>query len=153
MDAVSAKVLLQASLTSLDTLARQQVGSSATPAGGYSVYEDAAASGGQLRSSSGGPGPGGATTSSGAIPSEPYLRGAVWLGRNFVMLIEELSDAMDSLRKKSLAEVTQAAGDVDAHRGMQRLSLVAGSSVNEAMLLTGRSKARAREILKVCQFT
>ena len=38
-------------------------------------------------------------------PSEQYLRGALWLGRNLNMVIEELAEALDFFRSKFLSEV------------------------------------------------
>ena len=38
-------------------------------------------------------------------PSELYLRGALWLGRNFTMVIEDLAEALDFFRSRFLSEV------------------------------------------------
>jgi hypothetical protein len=38
-------------------------------------------------------------------PTEAYLRGAVWLGRNMAMVIEELADLIDAYRSKFIVEV------------------------------------------------
>ena len=38
-------------------------------------------------------------------PSEAYLRGALWLGRNLTMVIEELAEGLDFFRSKFLSEV------------------------------------------------
>jgi hypothetical protein len=40
-----------------------------------------------------------------AHPSEGYLRGALWLGRNLAMVIEELAEGLDYFRSKYLTEV------------------------------------------------
>ena len=38
-------------------------------------------------------------------PSELYLRGALWLGRNITMVIEDLAEALDFFRSRFLSEV------------------------------------------------
>ena len=38
-------------------------------------------------------------------PSELYLRGALWLGRNIMMVIEDLAEALDFFRSRFLSEV------------------------------------------------
>ena len=35
-----------------------------------------------------------------AHPSEAYLRGAVWLGRNLSMVAEDLTDSVEEMRKR-----------------------------------------------------
>ena len=41
----------------------------------------------------------------GEHPSDLYLRGALWLGRNFTMVIEDLAEALDFFRSRFLSEV------------------------------------------------
>jgi hypothetical protein len=44
-------------------------------------------------------------------PNESYLRGAMWLGRNFTILSEELAEEMSEFRTKFMAEVAVAGQD------------------------------------------
>ena len=62
-------------------------------------------------------------------PSESYLSGALWLGRNLCMVSEELNEAMEHFRSRYLAEVGAASMDSDMKRKAHRLSLLAGSGV------------------------
>jgi hypothetical protein len=80
-------------------------------------------------------------------PSETYLAGAMWIGRNLCMLSEELAEAMEHFRSRYLREVAAAAGDGDDKRAAHRLQLLAGSGVTEAVGLVTRAKLRSREIL------
>ena len=80
-------------------------------------------------------------------PSEPYLAGALWLGRNLCMISEELAEAMEHFRSRYLREVAAAANDGDDKRAAHRLQLLAGSGVTEAVGLVTRAKLRGREIL------
>lgn len=93
---------------------------------------------------------GGGFGGDGQYPSESYLRGALWLGRNLTMVSEDLADAMDAFRTKYLGEVTAASQDTDSRRSAYRLALLASSGVNEAHGLASRSRLRTREILQVC---
>ena len=40
-----------------------------------------------------------------AHPSEPYLRGALWLGRNISMVIQQLAESLDAYWSKFLSKV------------------------------------------------
>lgn len=90
-----------------------------------------------------------ATGKTGVFPSEHYLQGAMWLGRNFVMISEEMSEALEFFRTKVLREISSVTEDRgDLVRCVNRLSLIAGSTVTEAVEITSRYKIRAREILR-----
>ena len=90
------------------------------------------------------------TGKTGAYPAELYLQGAIWLGRNFVMVSEEMSEAMEYFRVKVLKEINSISDDHDdIQRTCNRLSLLAGSTVTEAVEITGRYKHRSRDILQV----
>ena len=81
-------------------------------------------------------------------PSEAYLAGAMWIGRNLCMLSEELAESMEHFRSRYLREVSAAAGDSDIKRAAHRLQLLSGSGVTEAVGLVTKAKLRGREILQ-----
>jgi hypothetical protein len=121
---VSKEKLLEASLLSLETLGRRHT----------------------LRDSFGQDSEN--ETGSTAHPSESYLRGALWLGRNVSTLIEELAEGLDYFRSKFMKEVAAAVSDLDLSRSRHRLNLLAGSSVNESLALANRCRVRARDIMQ-----
>ena len=163
---VSKEKLLEATLLSLETLGRQgkigvdgsglnDYGSSAVGMRGSTQGSVASSdnhhnqqqgtAGGSIASSS-------AASSfippSGPHPTESYLRGALWLGRNLTMVIEEMAEGMDHFRVKQLAEISTATSDPDMSRALHRLSLLAASGANETLTLVNRSRVRAREMLQ-----
>ena len=86
---------------------------------------------------------------SGKYPTEEYLQGAMWLGRNLVMLNEEMSERMESFRSKVLKEISYINEDkADQVRTTNRLSLLAGSSTTEAVEIAMRFNQRTRDILQ-----
>ena len=153
---VSKEKLLEATLLSLETLGRQgKIGVDGSGLNDYSSSSSAAAAAscGVTRGSSGGSlastdhphhpqqqqgATGGSIASSsssssytsppsGPHPTESYLRGALWLGRNLTMAIEEMAEGMDHFRVKQLAEISTATIDPDMSRALHRLSLLAAS--------------------------
>lgn len=124
LEAVSAEKLLEASLISLETIGRQKLMNKDKNENKEINMED------------------------GYEPSDEYLRGALWLGQNITIVVEELADAMDYFASKHMAEVSAAANDNDVQRSSHRLNLLAGSGITEAIALTNRSKMRSREILQ-----
>jgi hypothetical protein len=115
-DRVAMQKLLQASLHTLEKVGRGTRG----PAGQNDDLED------PFRTPSGGA-PKGAL---GGIekqihPSEQYLKGAWWLGRNMTLVTEELAQHMDTLRSRYLAELASAVQEADSRRGLHRLSSLA----------------------------
>jgi hypothetical protein len=89
------------------------------------------------------------TGKAGVFPSELYLQGAMWLGRNFVMISEEMGEAMEFFRTKVLREISAVTEDrSDLNRSLNRLALLAGSTVAEAVEITSRYKGRARDVLR-----
>lgn len=125
--AVSTEKLLEASLVSLETIGKhsKMAGSNRhTHSGGGSYHK------------------------AGIEPSEEYLRGSLWLGRNMTMLMEELAEAMICFRMKHLSEVAAASNDSDVHRCVRRLNLLASAGITEATALTNSSRLRARELLQ-----
>ncbi len=125
IDEVSAEKLLEASLISLETIGRQR----AT----QQLQRD-----NEWLSSSGNAG----------FPTDAYLKGAVWIGRNLTLVIEELADSLDTFRNRHLIEVSAAAQDHDARRSSHRLNLLAGTGITEALALANTSRMRARNILQ-----
>ena len=165
---VSKEKLLEATLLSLETLGRQgkigvdgsglndyassAVGTRGSTQGSVASsdnhhnYQQQGTAGGSIASSS-------AASSfvappSGSHPTESYLRGALWLGRNLTMVIEEMAEGMDHFRVKQLAEISTATSDPDMSRALHRLSLLAASGANETLTLVNRSRVRAREMLQ-----
>ena len=82
-------------------------------------------------------------------PNDSYLRGAMWLGRNFTILSEELAEEMNDFRTKFMAEVAVAGQDSDTRRCAHRLTLLANSGITQAHSMTIRSNSKVREILQV----
>ena len=84
----------------------------------------------------------------GPFPSEVYLHGAIWLGRNYVMISEEMAESMEFFRNKVLREITSVSDDkYDLQRCVNRLCLLSGSIVTEAIEISNRYKLRAKDIL------
>ena len=128
----STKKLLEASLISLETLGRQIVTKDSNNRSSSNInttfFDE---------------------TEKHMYPSETYLRGALWMGRNLVILLEELTESLDSLRSKLLNEISLASHDDDPRRSSHRLSLLAGTSISEVLAKAHKSRHRAREILQV----
>ena len=82
-------------------------------------------------------------------PSEEYLRGALWLGRNFVAIVEELATQIEQQRLKCLRDINSAIQDSDKIRACNRLSLITNSIVTEYTALIQKTSYRSREILQV----
>lgn len=87
-----------------------------------------------------------------AIPSLEYLKGALWLGRNLVMHIEELSGKVEKFRTQYLREVTLTADDSDIRRACQRLTLLAASRVGEIVTAVEDDKMKIRQLIHVSMF-
>ncbi len=124
---VSAEKLLEASLISLETIGRQRVTKKHTEnlaLGDGSGYGD------------------------GPFPSENYLKGALWIGRNLTLVVEELADSLDIYRNKHLIEIAGAVQDSDPRRSSHRLNLLAAAGITECLSLANTSRMRARNILQ-----
>jgi len=136
---VSTEKLLEASLQSLESLGRHMhVTSGHTTAMG----NDATGEEHSLHTSS----------SAQPYPNDSYLRGAMWLGRNFTILSEELAEEMSEFRTKFMNEVAVAGQDTDMRRASHRLTLLANSGITQAHAMTIRSNGKVREILQVIIF-
>jgi len=127
----SAQKLLEASLISLETLGRQVVKSTGSNNVNLSMnlIDDKS------------------NTNLSIYPSETYLRGALWLGRNITMLLEDLSESLDVLRIKHLSDISSASHDLDYKRGVHRLSILAISTINEVLARVNKAKLRSKEII------
>jgi hypothetical protein len=126
LEDVSAEKLLEASLISLETIGRQRATKNQTE--NFS-----------LSASGFGEGP---------FPNESYLKGALWIGRNLTLVVEELADSLDIYRNKHLVEISAAAQDSDPRRASHRLNLLAGAGITECLSLANTSRMRARHILQ-----
>lgn len=98
MQAVSTEKLLEASLLSLEKLGKQKT----TMNNSWKEHEMD-----EFRSY---------VSLDNKYPNESYLRGAIWLGRNLHVVVEELNDKIDSLRIKYMSEFSAITGD-DAGAG------------------------------------
>jgi len=126
VEEVSAEKLLEASLISLETIGRQRATRQSqadfdTHPGGYD---------------------------DGAFPTDSYLKGALWIGRNLTLVMEELADSLDIFRNRHLVEISAAAQDHDPRRASHRLNLLAGTGITEALALVNTSRMRSRNILQ-----
>jgi len=152
VDVVSTEKLLEASLYSLESMGRQINVTAANSTHGASSMLDessgimspsAAMSTHQSFAS-----PTAAASAGGSYPNESYLRGAMWLGRNFTILSEELAEEMDTFRTKFMGEVSSASQDTDLRRCCHRLTLLANSGITQAHSMTHKSRQKVREILQ-----
>jgi hypothetical protein len=82
-------------------------------------------------------------------PSQEYLKGALWLGRNLVMQIESLVAKIEAFKSQYLREVTAAASDADVKRACHRLTLLAASRVGEIAAAGEEEKQKIRNIIQV----
>jgi hypothetical protein len=130
IDDVSAEKLLEASLMSLETIGRQRASHKGHQQGNINE-----------RMSSN-------INNDDTFPSEKYLSGALWIGRNLTLIVEELADSLDNYRNKHLMEVAAASNDHDFKRSSHRLNLLAGAGITEALSLTNTTRTRARNILQ-----
>jgi hypothetical protein len=137
---VTAERLLEASLVSLETMGRQMhvAGTNSTFMG---TEGDLDASMANTHASG--------QTSAQPYPNDSYLRGAMWLGRNFTILSEELAEEMSDFRTKFMAEVAVAGQDTDSRRSAHRLTLLANSGITQAYSMTMKSNGKVREVLQV----
>lgn len=145
VNVVTTEKLLEASLTSLETMGRQMyvAGANSTMMGVDDNGDMDASSMGQSQYLSS------AQNTSQVYPNDSYLRGAMWLGRNFTILSEELADEMSEFRTKFMAEVAVAGQDTDVRRCAHRLTLLANSGITQAHSMTVKSSSKVREILQV----
>jgi hypothetical protein len=133
---VSTEKLLEASLCSLESMGRHM-----SVAGTQSIAMGADGSAWDPNSS--------AASHAQAYPNDSYLRGAMWLGRNFTIVAEELAQEMDDFRTNFMGEVAVASQDTDMRRCCHRLTLLANSGITQAHTMAHKSRLKTREILEV----
>lgn len=138
---VSTEKLLAASLNSLESMGRQM-----HVAGTNSIAMGQDDSSGWDRSMSQSHLP---PSPPAPYPNDSYLRGAMWLGRNFTILSEELAEEMNEFRTKFMLEVAMAGQDSDMRRCAHRLTLLANSGITQAHSMTIKSNSKVRQIIEV----
>jgi hypothetical protein len=150
---LSANKLLVASLESLETIGKQNMATSVN----RSQSMRRSVPGGSPRRSGFSPRRGGYNSPSAygstdedcdRQPSEEYLRGALWLGRNFVSVVEELCSNVEAVRLRCLKDIAQAAADGDKARTCHRLSLLINSIVTEYTSMVLKVSYKGREMLQ-----
>jgi hypothetical protein len=90
-------------------------------------------------------------------PSASYLRGALWLGRNMAIVIEDLAKAMDQCRMRILTGLQQVdVREAQPHemipelkRAIHRLKVMATGATTQACTFTAKTKSLIRSILQV----
>lgn len=101
------------------------------------------------------------------FPSASYLRGSLWLGRNLVMVMEELYENIENYRIKVLNELKNitknsipsgstsstasfsSSGDLlEYKRAGHRLTLLLTTCINHITMSTNQSRNQTREILQ-----
>ena len=132
-DKISAKEFLGASLSSLEALGRRSHTQHL-----YSSDLDSHAANSSFQDYLG-------------EPSAEYLRGAVWLGRNMLMVTEEMVEQMDLFRSRYLREVSSVSREEEtgSSRNLHRLSLLAASGITEAMSTVYHCRTISRKMLQV----
>ena len=132
-DKISAKEFLGASLSSLEALGRRSQSQHL-----YSSDLDSHAANSSFQDYLG-------------EPSAEYLRGAVWLGRNMLMVTEEMVEQMDLFRSRYLREVSSVSREEEtgSSRNLHRLSLLAASGITEAMSTVYHCRTISRKMLQV----
>jgi hypothetical protein len=138
---ISAKKFLEVSLNTLDTIGRQQFTGSPGPHGA-SVHGQNSTNTSKLNVSA-------LNADEGIRPSDHYLKGAIWIARNLVMVTEEMWDSISDFRDKHLSEVANAAHDTDPRRSSHRLNLLAGAGINQSLAIVGSGRVKTREIINV----
>ena len=139
LDSISTKELLGASLQSLDHIHRRVALNNSVHDPNSSLYE------------------GVLDASNFDHPNSDYLEGALWLGRNMLMTMEELVGEVDNYRTKYLREVSslnKEAGKSDAtghnlSTFADRFALLAVSGVTEAMSIMYQARKKSRNLLEV----
>eukprot|EP01036_Dinobryon_divergens_P030096 gene30096-39292_t len=146
MTAVSQEKLLVASLNSLESLGQKLKNTSMN-----SLNYSSAAWGSPEDDM--GPRRGGKGTLSSPqqaqFPGVSYLRGALWIARNWSVISEELASEMESFKSKQLDEISTARSDDNLRRCAQRLTLLAGAAVTEVVTIANKFKLRTDRIIEI----
>lgn len=80
-------------------------------------------------------------------PTEQYLKGALWLGRNLSILIQDSIDKMEAFRTYHLSAVAKASLDKDLQSAAHRLALLCSSGVSEALHFANQTKKKTKGII------
>jgi hypothetical protein len=83
------------------------------------------------------------------FPSEEYLRGALWFGRNLSMIVERMVEGLDAVRTKFLKDILAASQDDDKSRASQRLNLISGAGITEIISIVYENRLKIRNFLQV----
>lgn len=134
LEQMSAQELLDASLTSLEAIKRQSVMTNSVRSLEVSGKKDVSFDD---------------ELSSLGEPSPAYLRGALWLGKNLLMIVEDTAVQMDLYRSRYLREVSVITQDSDSVRSAHRLSLMATSGITETMGAINKTRNTCRELIQV----
>lgn len=148
MTAVSQEKLLVASLNSLETMGQKLKNSSMN-----SLNYSSAAWGSPEDDMGPRRGAKGTLSSSppqqAQFPGVSYLRGALWIARNWSVISEELASEMESFKRKQLEEISTARSDDNLRRCAQRLTLLAGAAITEVVTIANKFKLRTDRIIEV----
>lgn len=125
---VSTEKFLQASLSSLQSINHQ-----ITPAYDYDFSHS------QHKESEDGS----------EYPSKSYLRGALWIGRNMVLLTEEMVELVEDYKLKFLSDMQDIGTDNDLKRLTKRLTLHATTGIHHICNLVSNAKNQIRDVLQV----
>lgn len=126
---VSTQKLLQASLASLQSINHQL-----TP-----MYDFEISDGQQKKEIDDGS----------EYPSKSYLRGALWIGRNMVLLAEEMVEQVEDFKLKFLNDIQDIGKDNDLKRLIKRLTLHATTGIHNICNVVSHAKSQIRDILQV----
>lgn len=150
---VTSEKFLEASLVNLDTVSRRIQGVG-TGSMSFSPYDEEIEGTTDMNDPN--------------FPSASYLRGSLWLGRNLVMIMEELFENIENYRIKVLSELknitkvpgipggstnlassTSSSADLLEYKRIgHRLTLLLSTSINHICMTTNQSKAQTRDILQ-----
>ena len=81
-------------------------------------------------------------------PSEAYLQGALWLGRNCAVLVDELFDSIETLKSQHLADLRIAVNDPKLSRAVSRLHLSGTSLITDMVTTVERYRIRRKDIVR-----
>jgi hypothetical protein len=80
-----------------------------------------------------------------------FFVGALWLGRNLTLVVEDLSYRTEKLYDKCRRDVMRIEEDSDELRCRQRLVLLLRSIVSSTVSMTSKCRDRSRNILQVIE--
>lgn len=143
MTAVSQEKLLVASLNTVESLGQRLKNSSISNLNFNSTWGSMEDDPGPRR------GRKGASPQQSQFPGASYLRGAMWIARNWCLLSDEMTGELDIFKNKHLEEISTARSDDNLRRCIQRLMLLAGAAVTEMVTIANKFKLRTDRIAEV----